>query len=63
MLKIWLCNNIEGEKDMELICCKEDVVKKLNEFVEVIFFVILFKKGNMYLIKMDINYNWIVMDE
>jgi len=48
---------------MELIRCKEDVVKKLNEFVEVTPPVILFKKGNMYPIKMDINYNWIATDE
>ncbi|AWD67963.1 hypothetical protein ABFY54_17140 [Priestia megaterium] len=48
---------------MELIRCKENVVKKLNEFVQVTPPVILFKKGNMYPIKMDINYNWIATDE
>ncbi|TYR81575.1 hypothetical protein FZC66_06975 [Priestia megaterium] len=48
---------------MELIQCKQDVVKKLNDYVEVHPPVILFKKGSFYSIKMDINYNWLATDE
>ncbi|AQX54449.1 hypothetical protein [Priestia flexa] len=48
---------------MELIRCKQDVVKKLNDYVEVHPPFILFKEGHFYSIKMDINYNWLALDE
>ncbi|MEW4282683.1 hypothetical protein [Priestia koreensis] len=48
---------------MELIYCKEDVLKKLNDYVEVHPPVVLFRKGNTYTISQDANGQWITMDE
>lgn len=48
---------------MELLYCKRDVVKKLNDYVEVHPPVILFKSGNLYPVHIDVNHNWIATDE
>ncbi|MDQ0242952.1 hypothetical protein J2S09_000488 [Bacillus fengqiuensis] len=49
---------------MELIYCKQNVLKKLGyDFIEVHPPVILFKKGNIYPVFRDMDTNWVTVDE
>jgi hypothetical protein len=49
---------------MELIYCKQNVLKKIGyDFIEAYPPVILFKQGNIYPVYRDIHDNWVAVDE